>query len=92
MREIALFGPTGVGKTAVAVALAGQRRLGREDRASAILDADAMVPAAGQGIVGITVRADDTELQKTIAQAPYFGLKFTLRAGPARMRTRVAGI
>jgi hypothetical protein len=34
--------------------------------------------------------ADDGELQKTLAQAPFFGLKFTLRAGRARSRSRVA--
>ena len=49
------------------LALAGLRRLGMEDRASVILDPDAMVPAAGQGIVGITVRAADTELHDLLA-------------------------
>jgi hydroxymethylbilane synthase len=33
-----------------------------EHEATMVLDAESMVPAAGQGIVGITVRADDTEL------------------------------
>jgi hypothetical protein len=33
---------------------------------------------------------DDGEFQKTLAQAPFFGLKFTLRAGRARSRSRVA--
>jgi hydroxymethylbilane synthase len=32
-----------------------------------VLDPDAMVPAAGQGIVGVTVRADDTELHELLA-------------------------
>jgi hydroxymethylbilane synthase len=41
------------------LALAGLRRLG--------LEADAMVPAAGQGIVGITVRADDAALRDLLA-------------------------
>jgi hypothetical protein len=36
--------------------------------------------------------ADDPELQKVLAQAPYFGQKFTLRAGGARTRARVAGV
>jgi hypothetical protein len=36
--------------------------------------------------------ADDLELQKVLAQAPYFGQKFTLRAGGTRMRSRVAGV
>jgi len=36
--------------------------------------------------------ADDLEFQKALAQAPYFGQKFTLRAGGVRMRARVAAI
>jgi hypothetical protein len=34
--------------------------------------------------------ADNLELQKVLAQAPYFGEKFMLRAGGSRMRARVA--
>ncbi len=34
--------------------------------------------------------ADDLDLQKVLAQAPYFGQKFTLRAGDTRMNARVA--
>ncbi|HTW71676.1 MAG TPA: hydroxymethylbilane synthase [Acetobacteraceae bacterium] len=49
------------------LALAGLRRLGMEDRASVVLDPDAMVPAAGQGIIGITARADDTGLHELLA-------------------------
>jgi hydroxymethylbilane synthase len=49
------------------LALAGLRRLGMEDRASVVLDPDAMVPAAGQGIVGITVRESDEELRDLLA-------------------------
>lgn len=49
------------------LALAGLRRLGLEDKASIILDPDAMIPAAGQGIVGITVRAADVELHDLLA-------------------------
>ena len=45
------------------LALAGMRRLGLEDEASVVLDPAVMVPSACQGIVGITVRAGDTELQ-----------------------------
>ncbi|MBX6376432.1 MAG: hydroxymethylbilane synthase [Acetobacteraceae bacterium] len=52
---------------ATLLALAGLRRLGLESEAALVLDADAMVPAAGQGIVGITVRADDTELHELLA-------------------------
>jgi hydroxymethylbilane synthase len=49
------------------LALAGLRRLGLAQHASVILDPDAMVPAAGQGIIGITVRADDAELRELLA-------------------------
>jgi len=49
------------------LALAGLRRLGLEERASVVLDPEAMVPAAGQGIVGITVRAADTELHELLS-------------------------
>lgn len=50
------------GPVASLLALAGLRRLGLESEAAVVLDPDAMVPAAGQGIVGVTVRADDVEL------------------------------
>jgi len=36
--------------------------------------------------------ADDGDLQKTLSQASYFALKFTLRAGGARTRAQAAGI
>ena len=49
------------------LALAGMNRLGVADEASVILDAEVMVPSACQGIVGITVRASDTELQSLLA-------------------------
>ena len=44
------------------LALAGLRRMGLEREAGVVLDAEAMVPAAGQGIVGITCRSADAEL------------------------------
>ena len=34
--------------------------------------------------------ADDFDLQKVLAQAPYFGQRFTLRAGDTRINARVA--
>lgn len=49
------------------LALAGLRRLGMEERASVVLDPDAMVPAAGQGIVGITAREADDDLRELLA-------------------------
>jgi hydroxymethylbilane synthase len=52
---------------ATLLALAGLRRLGLEPEGSVVIDPEVMVPAAGQGIVGVTVRADDTELQELLA-------------------------
>ena len=49
------------------LAYAGLKRLGLADRASVVLDPDAMVPAASQGIVGVTARADDTDLRHLLA-------------------------
>jgi hydroxymethylbilane synthase len=49
------------------LALAGLRRLALDQHAAVVLDPDAMVPAAGQGIVGVTVRADDADLRELLA-------------------------
>jgi len=49
------------------LAYAGLRRLGMEHKASLVLDPETMVPAACQGIVGITIRADDHELHEMLA-------------------------
>ena len=58
--------------TASFLALAGLRRLGIMDAIPEglgilPLDPDAMVPSAGQGIVGVTVREDDTELRELLS-------------------------
>ena len=53
--------------TASLLALAGLRRLGLEDASTLPLDPDAMVPSAGQGIVGITTRHDDLALRELLA-------------------------
>ncbi len=52
---------------ATLLALAGLKRLGLEAEAGVVLNPEAMVPSAGQGIVGITVRAADTDLRELLA-------------------------
>jgi hydroxymethylbilane synthase len=52
---------------ATLLALAGLRRLGLEHRATVVLDPEVMVPAAGQGIVAVTVRAEAVELRELLA-------------------------
>jgi hydroxymethylbilane synthase len=44
---------------ALVLALAGLRRLGRDDAADAVLEPDVMLPAAGQGALALEGRADD---------------------------------
>ena len=52
---------------ATLLALAGLRRLGLETAASVVLEPEIMLPAACQGIVGITARADDTPVLALLA-------------------------
>ncbi|CAI3922670.1 Porphobilinogen deaminase (HemC) (PDB:1AH5) [Commensalibacter communis] len=49
------------------LAAAGLQRLGMEDRIDVLLDPSVMVPAAGQGIVGVTVREADVELREMLS-------------------------
>ena len=56
------------------LACAGLRRLGLENRISAALPPDEMLPAVGQGALGIEVRADD---ETTIAAVTKLDHKFT---------------
>jgi len=46
---------------ATLLALAGLRRLGLDDKASAVLPLDDFLPAAGQGAIGIACRAGDAQ-------------------------------
>ena len=46
---------------ATLLALAGLKRLGLADAATAVLDVDEFLPAVGQGAIGIETRADDTQ-------------------------------
>ena len=55
---------------ATLLAMAGLRRLDVQDAPGATimpLAAETMVPSAGQGIVGVTVREDDVELQELLS-------------------------
>ncbi|MDR3518904.1 MAG: hydroxymethylbilane synthase [Azospirillaceae bacterium] len=46
---------------ATVLALAGLRRLGLADRITSVLDPDVMLPAVGQGAIGIEIRSDDDQ-------------------------------
>ncbi len=51
---------------AIVLACAGLRRLGLEARLRAGFDPGEMLPAVGQGVLGIEVRADDEELRELL--------------------------
>jgi hydroxymethylbilane synthase len=53
---------------AIVLALAGLRRLDRDVEASAVLDVDGFVPAAGQGILALEARADDSAIVEIVRQ------------------------
>jgi hydroxymethylbilane synthase len=60
---------------ATLLALAGLKRLGLEQHATAIMSIEEFLPAVGQGAIGIEARADDTRSRETLARinhAPTF--------------------
>lgn len=48
------------------LAMAGLNRLGLDEEADVIIDEEVMVPSACQGIVGVTMRADDVPLHELL--------------------------
>jgi hydroxymethylbilane synthase len=52
---------------ATLLALAGLKRLGLQDKATAILSTRDFLPAPGQGAIGLMIRADDPSMQDCIA-------------------------
>ncbi len=52
---------------ATLLALAGLKRLGKADVATAILDTEAFLPAVAQGAIAITIRKGDVKTQEVLA-------------------------
>jgi len=52
---------------AIILALAGLRRLGKESVITQVLEESVMLPAVGQGALGIASREDDSETKKRLA-------------------------
>jgi hydroxymethylbilane synthase len=52
---------------ATLLALAGLKRLGLADAATAVLDTEEFLPAVGQGAIGIEIRADDSRTRDLLA-------------------------
>ncbi len=53
--------------TATLLALAGLKRLHKEDAATAILSTDEILPAVAQGAIGLETRAGDARMQELLA-------------------------
>ncbi len=84
---------------ATLLALAGLRRLGRADAATAILSPDDMLPAVGQGAIGITCRTADARVRAVLDplnHAPTFACVTAERARlevlDGSCRTPIAGL
>ncbi len=54
------------GFDAIVLAAAGLKRLGLADRIRWVFDAERMIPAAGQGALGLEVREDDAALREAL--------------------------
>jgi hydroxymethylbilane synthase len=53
---------------AIVLAVAGLKRMGEEGRISQVFSVDQMVPAAGQGIIALEMRKDDTRVSGIISR------------------------
>jgi len=84
---------------ATLLALAGLKRLGLAERATAILDTDAILPAVGQGAIAITARANDTATRDALLKIthPETGVAVTTERAflgvlDGSCRTPIAGL
>jgi hydroxymethylbilane synthase len=83
---------------ATLLALAGLKRLGRVDAATAILSTDAFLPAVAQGAIGIEIRADDPRIAALVAPLDHKATTIAVTAERAMLavldgscRTPIAG-
>jgi hydroxymethylbilane synthase len=83
---------------ATLLALAGLKRLGRADAATAILSLDEMLPAVAQGAIGIEVRGNDSRLRELVAAVDHAPTSIAVAAERAMLavldgscRTPIAG-
>jgi len=65
---------------ATLLALAGLKRLGMADRASAVLSTDEILPAPGQGAIGIEIRSDDEETRRWLAPLDHGATRMAVAA------------
>lgn len=65
---------------AIVLAYAGLKRLGLEDQITEILSPDVMLPAVGQGALGIEARTDDVSTQQLLARLNHAASRAAVRA------------
>lgn len=65
---------------AVVLAWAGMRRLGLAHRVTQLLPAVVCLPAAGQGAVGVEIRAGDVEIKELTAKIDHFESRLAVTA------------
>jgi len=75
---------------AIILAGAGLKRLGFDERITAMLDTEVSLPAVGQGAVGIECRRDDAEINAIIAQLDHTETHLRVQAERA-MNARLEG-
>jgi hydroxymethylbilane synthase len=76
---------------AVVLAVAGLRRVGLEGRITDVLEADAMLPAAGQGALAIEARKDDPRTLEIVAALECVSARAEVTAERACLRRLGAG-
>jgi hydroxymethylbilane synthase len=72
---------------AIVLALAGLRRLGRDAEAGAVLEVDDFVPAAGQGILALEARVENSKIAEVARQLNDKTAAARLRAERAVVKT-----
>jgi hydroxymethylbilane synthase len=76
---------------AVVLAMAGVNRLGLASRVTQVLGEDFMLPAVGQGALGIETRRDDAETQRLVASLDDADSRVCVTAERALLRTLHGG-
>ncbi len=76
---------------ALILAAAGMKRLGKEGRISFYLDVDDMLPAIGQGALGIETRTDDAQVLQLVRPLNHEPTRVCVSAERALSRTLYGG-
>ncbi len=76
---------------AVVLAVAGLDRLGLLDRAAQVFSVDEMLPAAGQGVLAVEARADDTEALAALIKIDHGPTRAAMTAERAYLQRLGAG-